>query len=162
MHFVCRVLRKILFFVICLTKVTLKKIIGNIRVKGEVVLPANRKSVVPNTMCLALLFLALPAIESSSMRRVCNCITRAIFVSLIRYPLCCKELDSSDLRELHQCHYDKCLISHKKGHVLDHQCFIQRVDPKDDEKKKKSNKQLQKHRKINPNASSYVEPPDFV
>lgn len=95
----------------------MKKIIGNIRVKGDVVLPVNRKSVAPNTMCLALLFLALPVIESSSMRRVCNGITRAIFVSLIRCPLCCKKLDSSDLREPHQCHYDKCLICHGKVHV---------------------------------------------
>lgn len=36
------------------------------------------------------------------------------------------------------------------------------MDPKEDERKEKSKKQLQYHRKINPDASVYVDPPVFV
>lgn len=59
------------------------KIIVNIRVKEDVVLPVNRKSAVSNAVSLRLLFLALLFIEISTMRRVCNDIAPAIFVRVI-------------------------------------------------------------------------------
>ena len=66
------------------------------------------------------------------------------------------------MNEPHRCYYDKCRICKKEVHVLDHQCFVQCVDPKEDERKKKSKKQIEYHRKINPDASLYVDPPGFV
>lgn len=68
----------------------------------------------------------------------------------------------SDIIIPHRCYYDKCLICKKEVHVLDHQCLIKCVDPKKDEKKKKSKKQLDYHRKINPDASVYMDPPVFA
>ena len=82
--------------------------------------------------------------------------------TLIRCPLCCKEIVTSELKEPHRCHYGKCHVCHEKLHLLKHQCFIQQIDPKDDGKKKKSKKQLLKHLKIKPSASVYVEPPVSV
>ena len=50
----------------------------------------------------------------------------------------------------------------RKMHLLEHQCFIHQIDPKDSEKEKKSKKQLLKHLKIKPRAAAYVEPSVFV
>lgn len=66
------------------------------------------------------------------------------------------------MKEPHRCYHEKCRICEKEVHVLDHQCFIQCVDPKEDERKKKSKKQFEYHRKINPDTSVYVDPPVFV
>ena len=65
------------------------------------------------------------------------------------------------MKEPHRCHYDKCRISKKTVHLLDHQCYIQCVKP-EDFKEKKTKKLLEYHRGINPNASIYVDPPVFV
>ena len=82
--------------------------------------------------------------------------------SIVQCPMCRKEFEPSVSKEPHQCYFDKCFICHEYGKLAEHKCFIQPVAAKEDQRKKKPKATLKRHRKKNPLASVYEEPPIFV
>ena len=82
--------------------------------------------------------------------------------SLVQCPICRKEFQTSASKEPHQCYFDKCSVCHEYVKLTEHKCFIQPVATKEDQRKKKTKATLKRHRKKNPLAAVYEEPPIFV
>lgn len=64
---------------------------------------------------------AMPVIGSFTMKRVYNYMSRKVYVKHWNDVLNAANNLIPEMKEPHRCHYDKCRISKKTVHLLDHQ-----------------------------------------